>query len=363
MRPSDRLVAEALHTHAETLCARALALLIRRDPSVESRYADGARAWSCAMREILKHLTEAVAANRSALFALYATAPHPEFIGHELNCSDVRSAIECLREVVAEDMSHEVAGPALKLLDAVLATPVRESDAIEQTVRSRDANATLAQTYLLQLLQRDQTAAANVIFEAQRAGKFIVELYESVITPALSEVGRMWQIREASVADEHYCASVTHMIMSQLKARAQQKVSTGKRVLAVSVGDDLNDVGIRMFADYFEMNGWSSSYLGSSMPADEIIASLTNSLGSGGIDLLVVSTGLSNSVRRVADLIAAVRCHPTARLTPILVSGTPFATVNDLWEVVGADGFARNAHAALVIAARGGPSDLGRSVL
>ena len=45
-----------------------------------------------------------------------------------------------------------------------------------------------------------------------------------------------------------------------------------------------------------------------------------------------------------------MRKHPTAGDAVVLVGGSPFRIVDDLWDVVGADGFARDAVSALKVA-------------
>jgi methanogenic corrinoid protein MtbC1 len=160
----------------------------------------------------------------------------------------------------------------------------------------------------------------------------------------------MWHLQEASIADEHYCTAATQMIMAQLRARMQRKPDNGRSLLALSVGGDLHDLGIRMVADIFEMEGWHAEYLGANMPTSEILAALVDEHGQCGYDLLAVSASTTLSVRPVADLIDAVRRHPTAGDVVVLVGGSPFRIVDDLWDVVGADGFARDAVSALKVA-------------
>ncbi|MDZ4828859.1 MAG: cobalamin-dependent protein [Phycisphaerae bacterium] len=353
MNAEDRQIAESLDAVTNAVGEWTIDLLWTRDPTMDQRYgADGRRLWTSEVRVLIQHLAEALAAGCPALFLHHARWSRTGFVAREVREKDLHAAVECLREVVAQDLPASVAKPALTLIDEAL-TLLGQTHALpESAICSSRPNASLARVYLLQLLQRDQLAAANVIFEAQREGKSLAELYESVLAPALAEIGRMWHLQEASVADEHYCTAATHMVMSQLRARLKPKMSNGRRVLAAAVGGDLHDVGIRMVADLFEMDGWHAEYLGANMPSEELVASLLDAHGQPAFDLLAVSAGTSLSVRAVADLIANVRNHPTAGSTPILVGGGPFRFVSDLWQVVGADAFASDAASALLVGAR-----------
>lgn len=328
-----------------------------RDPSLSSRYGDeGEDLWRHEIRIRLLHLAEAVAADRSELFVQNALWSRAAFLAREVDSEDLRRNLECTKDVCTRELPTDVAPTAAKFigdaLDALAHGPVDPlRSALLDARPTVPSETNLARLYLLHLLQRNQAAAANLVFEAAREGKSIPEIYELILTPALVEIGRMWHLQEATVADEHYCTAATQMIMAQLRARMPRKPANGRRVLAMAVGGDLHDLGIRMVADLFEMEGWSTEYLGANMPTSEVLLALTEATSTGQhIDLVAVSANTTLSVRAVADLIEAVRKHPTAGGVPILVGGGPFRAVKDLWKVVGADGFAADASEALTLA-------------
>jgi methanogenic corrinoid protein MtbC1 len=322
-----------------------------QDPTLERRYGDeGCELWRHEIRVRLMHLAEAIAVDRSELFVQNALWSRAAFLAREVDDGDLRRNLQCTRSVCEHELPTDVAPIATKFISEAIAALDRK-DLTHQLspVREQPENR-LARIYLLHLLQRNQTNAANLVFEAAREGKTIPEIYEQIITPALVEIGRMWHLQEASVADEHYCTAATQMIMAQLRARMTRKPPNGKRVLAMSVGGDLHDLGIRMVADIFEMEGWSTEYLGANMPTSEVLLALSGEHGQPAFDLIALSANTTLSVRAVATFIAAVRSHPTAGSIPIVVGGGAFRSVEDLWKVVGADGFAKDAMSALRVA-------------
>ena len=326
-----------------------------RDPSLESRYGDeGCELWRHEIRIRLMHLAEAVAADRGELFVQNALWSRAAFLAREVDDHDLRRNLECTKEVCEQELPVDVAPTASKFIaDAIVALEKGPCDPLRPGIPPSEADtgsAKLARLYLLHLLQRNQTAAANLVFEAAREGKGIPEIYETILTPALIEIGRMWHLQEATVADEHYCTAATQMIMAQLRARMPRTPANGKRLLAMAVGGDLHDLGIRMVADIFEMEGWSTEYLGANMPTSEVLLALTDPKGAPAFDLIAVSANTTLSVRAVASFIEAVRQHPVASGIPILVGGGAFRAVEDLWKVVGADGFAKDATSALRLA-------------
>jgi methanogenic corrinoid protein MtbC1 len=354
MHPPDRQAADALDLVAKALAEWTTDLHWTLDPSMEVRYgSDGGRLWRAEVRVRLQHLAEAIAADRPGLFVQNALWSRAAFIAREVDCGDLRRSLSCMRETLDGELPPEVKARALPMIDTAIAELDRCCDQPSSEICPQKSNASVARLYLLHLLQRNQQDAANLVFEAGREGKSLAEIYETVITPALAEIGRMWHLQEASIADEHYCTAATQMIMAQLRARMPRKPPNGRSVLAASVGGDLHEVGIRMVADLFEMEGWQAEYLGANMPTSAILEAIShNEHGDGraAFDLIALSANTTLSVRAIADLVAALRADPVAGAVPILVGGGPFRLVADLWHVVGADGFASDAVTALAVA-------------
>ena len=100
-------------------------------------------------------------------------------------------------------------------------------------------------------------------------------------------------------------------------------------------------------ADFFEMEGWDTYYLGANTPADSVIKAVSDQQA----DLLGISVTMCFHTHLLAELVSRVRSALEDRLR-ILVGGYPFNVVPDLWRKVGADGFAPNAQAAIATANR-----------
>ncbi|MDZ4753745.1 MAG: cobalamin-dependent protein [Phycisphaerae bacterium] len=356
MNAVDRQRAHSLDAVARPLAEWIAELHFGQDPSMADRYGqDGAKMWKAEIRVRIQHLAEAVATDRPALFVQNALWSRAAFVAREVNDTDLKRSLDCMREVCSLELPADLATLSVRIIDSAIQALQSTSSGpcpSGASLIARDLpNSSLARLYLLHLLQRNQHEAANLVFEAAREGRTIPEIYETVITPALAEIGRMWHLQEASVADEHYCTAATQMIMAQLRARMLRKPANGQRILAMSVGGDLHDLGIRMVSDLFEMEGWRTEYLGANMPTCEILGALTDEHQQPSFDLLAVSASTTLSVRAVADFITAIRQHPTCGSIPILVGGAPFHIVDDLWQIVGADGFARDAVSGLKAAA------------
>jgi MerR family transcriptional regulator, light-induced transcriptional regulator len=117
-------------------------------------------------------------------------------------------------------------------------------------------------------------------------------------------------------------------------------------LLACTVSDDLHEMGIRMVADIFEMDGWDSYYMGANMPDVNILTAINEQQP----DVIGISATMPFHIRKAAALIEKIRsaCNPLQ--CKILVGGYPFSLEPLLWSRIGADGSADDAKGALILA-------------
>lgn len=208
-------------------------------------------------------------------------------------------------------------------------------------------NVELARSYLQALLRWDREAAAAQVFAALAAGVALRSLYLDVFAATQREVGRLWQLNEISVAQEHYCTAATQVAMS----RVSGAIYGGKRratMVATCPGNELHELGLRIVTDFFEMDGWHTIQLGSGTPARDVV----ESVAAAGAEVLMISVSLALNVPAAQDLITTLRADPRCRDVSVLVGGHPFNVDPALWRQVGADGCATDAPAAVALAAR-----------
>jgi methanogenic corrinoid protein MtbC1 len=116
--------------------------------------------------------------------------------------------------------------------------------------------------------------------------------------------------------------------------------------VATCVGNELHEIGVRMVADFFEMEGWDTYYLGANSPTKSIV----NTIEEQKADILAISVTITMNVSQVTDMIEQVRESEAGQDIKIIVGGYPFNVAPDLWREVGADGYARDAQEAISVA-------------
>jgi len=173
------------------------------------------------------------------------------------------------------------------------------------------------------------------------------DLYLHVFMPVLRETGRLWQTRKISVAQEHYVTGATQMFIALLYPAMLSVSRRGKRrgktVVAACVSGELHEVGIRMVADFFEMDGWDTDFIGANTPSQSFVATVKDQRA----DLVAISSTMSFHLLMVHELVMALRSDPETSKTRIVVGGYPFNIMPDLWKRVGADAYAGSADEAV----------------
>jgi methanogenic corrinoid protein MtbC1 len=330
---------------AETLVARQF----ERDPQLEVRY--GKRGRDRCLEDAkyhLSYLAEAIDAASEALFSEYLKWAKVMLGQRNVPAADLVRHLALMREVLLDCLPVDVAPVAVAYIDAGLSVLPDAPGEIATFLPADAPLADLAQEYLALLLNGERHLASRRILAAASSGTPVKEIYLHVFQPAQREIGRRWQMNQLSVAQEHYCTAATQLVMSQLYPMIFGTEKGAGNFVATCVAGDLHEIGIRMVADFFEMEGWNTFYLGANTPSVAVVQTIVERRA----QVLGVSATMSFHVRAVADLIRQVRAEPRCRGVKILAGGYPFLIAPELWRKIDADGCAHDAQAAVALASK-----------
>ena len=343
----QREAAESILSRCLELADALVSLEFELHPELETRYGETGR--EKALQDASYHLpflAQAVAAGNPALFADYIGWVKVVLAQRGVLSSDLLFHLQCLRDVLHTSLAAEYR-PAIDIvLDPALAALPEMPEQIPSFMDSGSPHAALAHQYLQALLRCDRQSASRIIQDAVDRGIPVKDLYLHVFQRGQYEIGRLWQLNQISVAQEHYCTAATQMIISQLYPRIFSVRKSTKSIVAGCVTGDLHELGGRMIADFFEMAGWNSYYLGASTPPESVVDIVVQKKA----DVLGISATMTHHVRQVESLISRVRATPECREVIILVGGYPFNVAPDLWQQVGADGHAQDAATVVALA-------------
>jgi methanogenic corrinoid protein MtbC1 len=254
---------------------------------------------------------------------------------------DLKTSLQCLRDVLAEELPDDVSAVSTSYVDAALSRWDRPS-----ALHTDEDLGKLAARYVVALMEGDRTRACELVLEKVRTDQLSArEALLQVCLPAEKELGRMWHLDEITIAEEHFITATTLRLMGQLLALAPRAEPNGKTVIAASLSGDDHDLGLRAVTDLMEMDGWRVVFLGSNLPVEDLVWSVTAFQG----DLVIMSATLPAHAHQVA---AATPKLKEQGDVAVLVGGGAFASREGLWQRVGADAVALSAEDAVPTARR-----------
>jgi MerR family transcriptional regulator, light-induced transcriptional regulator len=209
------------------------------------------------------------------------------------------------------------------------------------------------QDYLSALQRGNNQQALQVARAALGQGLDMRELYLEVFQSAMYEVGRLWETNQLTVAQEHLATATTQRVMAQVHSQIFGRPTPGRMVVsalgrtlvAACVSGEQHELGLRMVADFFEMEGWEVYYLGANVPTRDVV----RMVNSQKADLLALSVTTISNLVRAGELIRAVRLSALGPYVKILIGGQPFNRTPDLYSAMGADFTAINAGDAVQV--------------
>lgn len=317
---------------------------VQRAPQLPDRYGPNWRAdWISHTLSHVHLLAQAVCVRSSALFTCSARWSFDSFKARGVTPGDLMDNLRCLKDVVAAELPPAASRDAVEFVVNAVRALDKPGDDSEAKAPIATENRTAVLQYLEAILKGDRAAAEAIIANSRQAGASIPEIYEQILAPAQHRLGWMWHRGEISVADEHFGSATTQSAMSQLRTYFQRSPCKGRRVVATSTPGDLHEIGLRMVADLFEIDGWDVVYLGANTPIDDVVELLERRK----FDLLALSVSTALTLRDAGEMIEAIRGTTGTAQTKVLIGGPPFKLVPELWRELGADGCAMSATEAI----------------
>ena len=349
-----RLERDALLEHKSKVAGQVINILWSRFPHYDEILgAAGKQKCRQDVEYHLMYLADAVGTESQELFFSYIKWVKDLFSSIGVSNESFRQSLIAIREAMVDisPEKDELTGGSGKnqweSADSLLKRGIEAFDSLANVNHSyislEAPLGELAGNYLDALLSRERDKAMRFILDAVEKGTDVREIYEQVFQVTQWEIGRLWQENEVNVAQEHYCTAVTQLVMSRLYPYIFSHEKNGLVFVGTSVGDELHELGIRMIADFFELDGWDTYFLGANTPLESIIETAVQEKA----HVVGVSVTITYHISEVKGIIEAVRSRPELAHTKVLVGGYPFNLDPELWKKVGADGSAKSAHGAI----------------
>ena len=174
------------------------------------------------------------------------------------------------------------------------------------------------QQYMSSLVAGDRAACRNIVMSLLGQDIPLLELYTDLFQRSMYEVGERWERNLISVVTEHIATSITENVMAMSYPRLFAHPKTGKSAIVSCVANEYHQIGGRMVADYFEMQGWDSQFAGASQPLGDLVRFVRERQP----DVVALSAAIHSSLPNLTEAVEAILdCSAKPR---IIVGGQAF---------------------------------------
>ncbi|WP_338543072.1 cobalamin B12-binding domain-containing protein [Paenibacillus tundrae] len=293
----------------------------------------------------LNYLAESVLVKSPNLFTHYISWLKTLLAGYNVSSEDLAVNLRLIRETLEEEFDNSSKDLVLDYLEMGV-HQIHQRESAQGFIYDSLPYGKAAQAYLSALLDGKRREAYHIVETELEGGASIRDIYQYIFQPVQYEIGRLWQISQISVAQEHFCTAATQACISLLYPRWLVEAGHGKKLVAACVGSEQHEIGLRMLTDVFEMEGWDTYYLGANVPNGSLVEAIQRHKG----DVVAISVTMTYHLHLAKELIQMIRSNPATAHVKIMVGGYPFNIDQDLWKTIGADGYAQGADEAVAVA-------------
>lgn len=157
-----------------------------------------------------------------------------------------------------------------------------------------------------------------------------------LVQPTMHEVGRMWQRKKISVAQEHLATAISQSVLARLFQMGPAPETRGTLVACCPEGE-FHGLGLRVAADFALRSGWTVDFLGTNVPGSDLFHFIENRQPTA----VLVSTSVPISLPQTERLLRGLESwgdRPLLIVGGNAYGGRPEAALN-----IGADAFASDA--------------------
>ena len=101
------------------------------------------------------------------------------------------------------------------------------------------------------------------------------QLLEEVITPLMNQVGSGWQEGTIRISSEHMASEIIRSFLATIRPRSRMQQTSGPSIVIATPVGQFHCIGAFTIAVTAELEGWQTNYLGSNLPAIDIIQAVT----------------------------------------------------------------------------------------
>lgn len=171
------------------------------------------------------------------------------------------------------------------------------------------------QRYLDFALRNRRREAADFALTFLEGGFPPAEVADSLLMPALRQVGVLWERNKISAAAEHLATEITRYVIYRLFDCLPRKTAVSFSAVLGCVPGDEHDIGLDLTANLLASEGWSVVFIGRGAPQQDLLETVI----SVRPDVVFLSVSLISHLPAARSLILDLRERTPDR--PIILGG------------------------------------------
>ena len=128
----------------------------------------------------------------------------------------------------------------------------------------------LYQDYLKALLAGKRKQCSSVVQSLLDANIDLKVLFIDLFQRSMYEVGELWENNRITVANEHLATSITESLLNLAYPALFAADHKGKKAVISCSANEFHQIGGKIVADIFELNGWDGHFLGANLPHEDL---------------------------------------------------------------------------------------------
>ena len=128
----------------------------------------------------------------------------------------------------------------------------------------------LYRDYLRALLAGERRQCREMVQRLLDANIELKVLFIDLFQRSMYEVGELWERNRITVANEHLATSITESLLNLAYPALFAADHKDKKAVISCSANEYHQIGGKIVADIFELNGWDSHFLGANLPHEDL---------------------------------------------------------------------------------------------
>ena len=128
----------------------------------------------------------------------------------------------------------------------------------------------LYQDYLKALLAGRRKHCSDMVQGLLDVDIELKTLFIDLFQRSMYEVGELWENNRITVANEHLATSITESLLNLAYPALFTADHKGQKAVISCSTNEFHQIGGKIVADIFELNGWDGHFLGANLPHEDL---------------------------------------------------------------------------------------------